>query len=88
MARRSVGKANPSTAGVRARDRHGKTETAGSESSLKDRLRALERERDALRTAFEREQVRVRKLEEANASARDRVAWALDSLQNILEGRR
>jgi hypothetical protein len=88
MARRSVGKANPSTAGVRARDRHGKTETAGSESSLKDRLRALERERDALRTAFEREQVRVRKLEEANASARDRVAWALDSLQNILDGRR
>jgi hypothetical protein len=51
-------------------------------------LRALERERDALRTAFEREQVRARKLEEANASARDRVAWALDSLQNILDGRR
>ena len=88
MARRSVGKANPGTAGVRARDRHGKSEAPGSESSLKDRLRALERERDALRAAFEREQVRVRKLEEANASARDRVAWALDSLQNILDGRR
>ncbi len=73
---------------MRARDRHGKTEAVGSESSLKDRLRAVERERDALRTAIERERVRVRKLEEANASARDRVAWALDSLQNVLDGRR
>lgn len=88
MARRSVGKANPRAAGVRARDRHGKTEVAGSESSLKDRLRAAERERDALRATIERERVRIRKLEEANASARDRVAWALDSLQNVLDGRR
>jgi predicted RNase H-like nuclease (RuvC/YqgF family) len=88
MARRSVGKANPRTAGGRPRDRHGKTEAAASEGSLKEQLRALERERDALRAAVEREQKRVRKLEEANASARDRVAWALDSLQNILDSRR
>jgi hypothetical protein len=88
MARRSVGKASPKTARVRAGDRHGKNAAAAAESNLKDRLRALERERDALRAAFEREQVRIRKLEEANASARDRVAWALDSLQNILDSRR
>jgi len=58
-----------------------------SESALKERLTALERERDSLRAALEREQARARKLEEVQAAARDRIAWALESLQNILEAK-
>jgi hypothetical protein len=50
-------------------------------------LAALERERDALRAALEREQARGRKLEEVQAAARDRIAWALESLQSILEAK-
>lgn len=52
---------------------------------MRERLAALERERDALRADLEREQARVRKLEEANAAARERVAWALDTLNDILD---
>ena len=48
----------------------------------------LERERDALRAALEREEARVRKLEQKNALVRDRISWALDSLQNILDTKR
>jgi hypothetical protein len=87
MARRHAGKASPRTAHVRDRGRR-KAKIAASEGSLKERLSALERERDALRAALEREQARARKLEEVNAAARDRISWALDSLQNILEGKR
>jgi hypothetical protein len=56
-----------------------------SEGALRERLLALERERDGLRAALEREQERARKLEEVQAAARDRIAWALESLHNILE---
>jgi hypothetical protein len=51
-------------------------------------LAALERERDALRAALEREASRVRKLEQMQALARDRISWALDSLQSILATKR
>ena len=61
---------------------------ASPASALKERLAALERERDALRAELEREQARARKLEEVNATARDRISWALDSLHNILETKR
>jgi hypothetical protein len=85
MARRHAGKASPTIAPARERGRRGKVKTAAApEAALKERLSTLERERDALRVALEREQARVRKLEELNATARDRIAWALDSLQNIL----
>jgi hypothetical protein len=88
MARRQAGKTSPKPA--IARDRGGrsraKTDTAGN--SLSERLSALERERDGLREALEREQARARKLEEVNAAARDRISWALDTLQNILEAKR
>jgi len=88
MARRYAGKANPRTAVARDRNRRDKGKTAAPESALKERLLAAERERDAFRTALEREQTRARKLEEVNATARDRIAWALDSLQNVLDGKR
>jgi hypothetical protein len=88
MVRRQAGKASPRTASVRDRGRPSKEKTTAPESSLKERLLTLERERDALRAELEREQARATKLEELNATARNRIAWALDSLQNILESKR
>lgn len=88
MARRHAGKANPTSAAARTRNRREKLRTAAPEGATRDRLAALERERDGLRVELERERVRAHKLEEANAAARDRVAWALDALNNILEVKR
>jgi hypothetical protein len=88
MARRHAGKASPRAVSARDRGGRGKVTAATPESALKERLAALERERDALRAALEHEQARARKLEELQAVARDRIAWALDSLQNILETKR
>lgn len=84
MAQRHAGKANPRTAVTRDRGRRSKAKTAAPESSLKERLVALERERDALRAALEQEKARVSQLEEVNATARNRISWALDSLRDIL----
>jgi len=88
MARHSVGKANSVSAGARSRNRREKPAPAAIDGTLRERLAAAERERDAFRVAFDREQARARKLEEANAVARDRIAWALDSLQSILGPKR
>jgi hypothetical protein len=87
MARRHAGKAGPIAASVRDRSRRGKEKTAAPAISLKERLGVLERERDALRAALEREKARASKLEEINAAARNRIAWALDTLQNVLESK-
>jgi hypothetical protein len=88
MARRQAGKTSPKPALVRDRGGRSKAKTDSSNGSLKERMQALERERDTLREALEREQARVRKLEQVNAAARDRISWALDTLQNILEANR
>ena len=88
MTRRHAGKASPITPLARDRGRRSKAKAVTSESALKERLAALERERDGLRAALEREASRVRKLERTNAAVRDRISWALDSLQNILETKR
>ena len=88
MARRHAGKASPRSALARDQGRRSKAKAVTPESSLKERLAALERERDALRAALEREASRARKLEQMNALVRDRISWALDSLQAILETKR
>lgn len=88
MARRHAGKASPLTPLVRDRGRRSKAKAVTPDSSLKERLAVLERERDALRAALEREEARVRKLEQKNALVRDRISWALDSLRAILETKR
>jgi hypothetical protein len=88
MARRHAGKTSPLTPLARDRGRRSKAKAVTPESSLKERLAVLERERDALRAALEREEARVRKLEQKNALVRDRISWALDSLQAILETKR
>ena len=61
--------------------------TGRAVGSLAERLAAVERERDALKEELERSRSRVRLLEESHAKVRDRIAWALDSLHNILEGK-
>ena len=81
MARRRAGKAKPKS----AVPREGRGKAKEPDAALRERLNALERERDALRAALEVEQARRHKLEEVHAAARDRIAWALDTLQSILE---
>ena len=85
MARRRAGKAEPK--GVASGGRRNKGGAPEAEGALLERLAAVERERDALLAALTLEQERRRRLEEVHATARDRIAWALDSLQNILEAK-
>lgn len=85
MARHRAGKAKAKDVPAREGGRRGKAKANASESALQERLAAIERERDALRAALEAEQTRRRRLEEVHAAARDRIAWALDSLQSILD---
>ena len=94
MARRRAGKAKPRSAAPRAGGRRGKTkrtvsgaQPAVSGAALSERLTALERERDALRAELELERTRRRALEEVYAATRDRISWALDSLQTILDAK-
>jgi len=88
MARRRAGKAKPKSAAARDGGGRGKAKAAASGGALRERLAAIERERDALRAALEIEQARRRTLEEVHAATRDRIAWALDSLQSILDPKR
>jgi septal ring factor EnvC (AmiA/AmiB activator) len=55
-------------------------------STLQLKLAALARERDALQCELRRSEERVQQLEDAHAQARERIAWALDALQNLLAG--
>jgi hypothetical protein len=97
MARRRAGKANPKSAALRGGGRRGKAKPAAaevpaatpsaSEATLGERLAALERECATLREQLKLERSRRRKLEEVHAATRDRIAWALDSLQAIIEAR-
>jgi hypothetical protein len=94
MAQRRVGKANPRRAAPRAGARRGKAKAGApatslpvSDATLTERLAALERECHSLRAALERERARRQALEEVHAATRDRIAWALDSLQAILDAR-
>ncbi|MBO0766411.1 MAG: hypothetical protein J2P50_17735 [Hyphomicrobiaceae bacterium] len=94
MAQRRAGKANRRRAAPRAGSRRGKAKSGApkaspqpSDATLKERLAALERERDSLRAALEQERARRQALEKVHAATRDRIAWALDSLQAILDSR-
>ncbi len=94
MARRGAVKAKPKSV-ASGEQRNKGTATPGpapgsaqmSERALLERLAAVERERDALLAALSLEQERRRRLEEVHATARDRIAWALDSLQSLLEAK-
>jgi hypothetical protein len=93
MARRRAGKADPKNTSLRGGGRRGKAKTVAagtataSEGTFSERLAALERECASLRVELERERSRRQALEEVHAATRDRIAWALDSLQAIIEAR-
>jgi hypothetical protein len=53
---------------------------------LQLKLAAVARERDALQCELRRSEERVQQLEDAQEQVRERIAWALDTLQNILAG--
>jgi len=90
MARRGAGKAKPKSV-ASGEQRNKGTAAPGpaqmSEGALLESLAAVDRESDALLAALSLEQERRRRLEEAHAAARDRIAWALDSLQSLLEAK-
>jgi hypothetical protein len=63
------------------------TEQIEGSGTLQLELAAMARERDALKCELRRCEARVQQLEDAQAQVRERIAWALDTLQNILAGR-
>jgi hypothetical protein len=87
MARRLANKARSKAAPVRAQSQRGKAKSEGRDRTAQQRLSALERERDALREELTRAEERLSLLEKNQADVRDRIAWALDSLHNILQGK-
>jgi len=92
MAPRRAAKARSKSAPAAARPAHGKAPSgkqtgAAANGSLRERLAAVECERDTLKEELERFKARQRRLEETQAQVRDRISWALDSLHNILEGK-
>ena len=87
MARRLASKARSKVAPARAQSRRGKSKTEGKDRTGQQRLAALERERDALRAELDQAEERLRVMEKNHADVRDRIAWALDSLHNILQGK-
>jgi predicted nucleic acid-binding Zn-ribbon protein len=87
MAGRRAQKARRKTASAREVAPRAKAKQTDSGDTLKARLSATERERDALRTDLQRAEARLRSLEKTQAEVRDRIAWALDSLHNILDGK-
>ena len=79
-------KARTKTVPAGTRTLRGREEIEGS-GTLQLRLEAMARERDALKCELQRCEARVQQLEHAQAQVRERIAWALDALQNILTGR-
>lgn len=58
-----------------------------SEAQLLARLSLLEKERDALATEVLALQQRCKQLEEATAHVRNRLAWAIDSVESVLQNK-
>jgi hypothetical protein len=87
MARRPATKASGKSASAAAGAPRSKAKGGPAVGTLGERLAAVERERNALQEELELSRSRVRQLEESHAKVRDRIAWALDSLHNILEGK-
>jgi flagellar motility protein MotE (MotC chaperone) len=88
MARRPAGKARSKAAApARTRSRGGKARTEGGDRTVQQRLAALERERDSLRAELARAEERLKVLEKNHAHVSDRIAWAVDCIHNILQGK-
>ncbi|MGQ0674088.1 MAG: hypothetical protein ACT4N2_14600 [Hyphomicrobium sp.] len=50
---------------------------------LEARAKTLERERDDLKSELEQARARIAALEQSRAEAANRIAWVIDSLQNL-----
>jgi predicted nucleic acid-binding Zn-ribbon protein len=87
MARRRAEKARGKSVSAHGRVPRGRAKAAPADAALRERLTASERDREALRADLERLQARVRALEKTQADVRDRIAWAVDSLHNILDSK-
>jgi hypothetical protein len=87
MARRRATKAGGKSVPAAARAPRVKAKGRPAGGTLADRLALVERERDALKAELERSRSRLRLLEETQSQVHDRIAWALDSLHTILEGK-
>ncbi len=64
-----------------------KTVPRQSEAQLLARLALMEKERDALAAEVQSLQQRCRQLEEATAHVRNRLAWAIDSVESVLQNK-
>jgi predicted nucleic acid-binding Zn-ribbon protein len=64
-----------------------KTVPRQSEAQLLARLATLERERDALTAEVQSLQQRCRQLEDTTAHVRNRLAWAIDSVESVLQNK-
>jgi len=66
-----------------------RTEAANAAPAASDRyaqrVKALERERDRLKTQLAEAEARIARLEESRAEAVNRIDWVIDSLHNVLE---
>lgn len=60
---------------------------ARSAEALEARLRALETEREGLLSQIETLQQRCRQLEDNAAHVRNRLAWAIDSVESVLQSK-
>lgn len=58
-----------------------------SEAQLLARLAAVEKERDALAAEVQALQQRCRQLEDTTAHVRNRLAWAIDSVESVLQNK-
>jgi hypothetical protein len=85
--RRAKAKADAATPRPRATAPAANLDANLDAGALRERLAAVERERDMLRAALDEERTRRLALEEVHAATRDRITWALDSLQAILDAR-
>ena len=57
----------------------------GASDRHAQRVKALERERDRLKTQLAEAETRIARLEESRAEAVNRIDWVIDSLHNVLE---
>ena len=57
----------------------------GASDRYAQRVKALERERDRLKSQLAEAEARIVRLEESRAEAVNRIDWVIDSLHNVLE---
>jgi hypothetical protein len=73
------------TAASRRTDAADATPASAGPDRYAQRIKALERERDRLKTQLAEAEARIARLEESRAEAVNRIDWVIDSLHNVLE---